>query len=226
MPLSHTYAERGSYQVIVTAFQTNGMSTTRSLIVTVPPGYNATIDLIYRISPFIAVLAVILVVIVAIRRRPPRPIPPIVGPGYIPPERSREKIAIKKTIDKELDRIVGYLAPVSGRDVGRPPYAIKRLDVKIGRDVYGKDEVTLNDLQLNEEDLTQSRDQARLRVDSQTEIVYIMHDSDASRTFVDGARVPFRKERILRDGSEIEFGTEGARWRFSMASPSKRKTVD
>jgi len=230
MPVSHTYAEDGRYQIIVTAFQTNGMESTRSLMVEIGAPWIVRITLL--ISPFVAVFALILVGILAIRKRQPRP---RVVPVPVQMETSRTVARTSTTGKVTLDEIFttdepglvsGYLEPIGGSDAGRTPYVIKSLNVKIGRGPYGKDRSTQNDLQLSDDDATQSRDQARLRVDPETQVVSIMHDSTTSRTTVSGQMLPFRKETKLRDNDEIEFGTRGATWRFRRAKQSSRPTIE
>lgn len=149
-------------------------------------------------------------------------------------ERRRGRIPEPRKTKELLDETAGYLEPLSGPDLGQPAFPINNIHAKIGRGEYGKDESegVQNDLQLSESDESQSRNQARLRVDPDTLRVYLMHDSKtSSQTIVAGQMCPYGKEMELRDGVEIEFGTKGSSWRFrrsarALKSSSAKRTQD
>ena len=127
-----------------------------------------------------------------------------------------------------LDRPAGYLEAVSGPDYERriPRHTIDTVKTKIGRGPFGKDEKTRNDLRLDDDDVTMSRDQAWLRVDPDTFRVYIKHDpmGEKSETRIDGQPIPPGKDVELRDGSQIEFGRSGERWQFTRTGASRSRT--
>jgi hypothetical protein len=129
---------------------------------------------------------------------------------------------------ERLDHPVGYLEPTSGPDYERrrPRFVIDLFKTKIGRGQLGKDEQTTNDLKLDQDDTSMSRDQAWLRVDPDTDRVYMKHDpkGEKSETRVDGQPIPPGEEFELRDGSEIEFGRSGERWQFRRAAAPRSRT--
>jgi hypothetical protein len=110
----------------------------------------------------------------------------------------------------------GFLECQSGPDSGRS-VAIRTLSMTVGR---GSNRKTggMNDLRLSEHDMSVSSAQGTIRVDKDTMRVSLRHESDTSKTFVDGGILVPGEWKELRNGSEIEFGTRGAKWRFVLAA--------
>lgn len=149
------------------------------------------------------------------------------GPRWPPPPPYGGEKRPKKTRDEERIVSVGFLTPISGHDAGKPPVAIDRLDMKIGRSSSGAPERggLQNDIVLSDVDDTQSRDQGRLRVDLDTRKVQIM--SEYGRMELNGSLLPPREWTELSDGATLKFGTQDSTWRFSRAGqsgPSPRPT--
>jgi hypothetical protein len=152
-----------------------------------------------------------------------RPRPEEYRPPYPRPPRPP-----KPTTPDLLDHPAGYLEPLSGPDYEHRTlrHTIDSEKTKIGRGPFGKDEKTPNDLRLDDDDTTMSRDQAWLRVDPDTFRVYIKHDpmGEKSETRIDGQPIPPGKDVELRDGSQIEFGRSGERWQFTRTGAPRSRT--
>jgi hypothetical protein len=149
------------------------------------------------------------------------PSPPTYGPSPRYPQRYQPPRY--PTTESEFSP-VGFLECKSGPDRGvRLP--IDKANMTIGRSPERKTGGN-NDLQLSDQDVSVSTAQGSIRVDRDTGRVYIRHDADTSKTLVDGGILIPGEWKELRNGSEIEFGTRGAKWRFVAGSGSERRETE